>query len=95
MYERSVIVLKNPKLVSSSPPSLFSPSQSSQIFNIMAEFPIEVWSVVIGHLRRPVQPAGAQDVTWKELHQQDLTMMIRVSKVNLKPGNRQHACDCG
>lgn len=47
----------------------------------MLELPSEVWAVVAKHALRPLPPAGREHVTWEQLHQQDLTVMMRLSMV--------------
>lgn len=47
----------------------------------MLQLPPEIWAMVIGFLRQPIPPAGQRHVTWKDLHQQDLVTMMRVSSV--------------
>lgn len=56
--------------------SAISPETSSRI-------PNEIWLNIITHLRNPLPRYDDPEVTWKELHQHDLTSMMRVSKVIL------------
>jgi hypothetical protein len=45
----------------------------------MIDIPQEVWANVAEYLRQPLPPAGEKSVTWRDLHQQDLATMMRVS----------------
>lgn len=44
----------------------------------LPELPNEVLGRIIGMLARPIPPG---DIPWKDAHQDDLTRMMRVSKV--------------
>lgn len=49
----------------------------------MCRLPNEILLVIIKHLRQPLPAHGDHDICWKQLHQDDLTRMMRVSKVSL------------
>lgn len=51
--------------------------------NKMPALPVEIWNIVARHARQSLPFPDQEGVTWKELHQQDLTTLMRVSKVGL------------